>query len=151
MEQSGIATNNKAGFCLTLGVKGDKTVKKYAARIPAHAQGYYLEITPKGAVIAGADEAGVKRFVARAATGDNGDFAILRLLAIHDVVFEIDLEEVRVAEGYSLEGIGDHIIGVIDEFFHALILPLLPSPRNDWPHPSLAKPAINRRFARRCQ
>ena len=59
LEQSGIATNNKAKFCLTLGVKGDKTVKKYAARIPAHAQGYYLEITPKGAVIAGADEAGL--------------------------------------------------------------------------------------------
>ena len=59
LEHSGIATNNKAEFCLTLGVKGDKTVKKYAARIPAHAQGYYLEITPKGAVIAGADEAGL--------------------------------------------------------------------------------------------
>lgn len=59
LEQSGIATNNKAEFCLTLGVKGDKTVKKYAARIPANAQGYYLEITPKGAVIAGADEAGL--------------------------------------------------------------------------------------------
>lgn len=59
LQQSGIATDNKAAFTLTLGVKGDKAVKKYAARIPAHAQGYFLEITPKGAVIAGADEAGL--------------------------------------------------------------------------------------------
>ena len=59
LQQSGIATNSKAAFTLTLGVKGDKAVKKYAARIPAHAQGYFLEITPKGAVIAGADEAGL--------------------------------------------------------------------------------------------
>ncbi len=59
LQQSGIATESKAAFTLTLGVKGDKAVKKYAARIPAHAQGYLLEITPKGAVIAGADEAGL--------------------------------------------------------------------------------------------
>ena len=59
LQQSGIATDSKATFTLTLGVKGDKAVKKYAARIPAHAQGYLLEITPKGAVIAGADEAGL--------------------------------------------------------------------------------------------
>ena len=59
LQQSGIATDSKAAFTLTLGVKGDKAVKKYAARIPAHAQGYLLEITPKGAVIAGADEAGL--------------------------------------------------------------------------------------------
>ena len=59
LQQSGITTDSKAAFTLTLGVKGDKAVKKYAARIPAHAQGYLLEITPKGAVIAGADEAGL--------------------------------------------------------------------------------------------
>ena len=59
LQQSGIATDSKAAFTLTLGVKGDKAVKKYAGRIPAHAQGYLLEITPKGAVIAGADEAGL--------------------------------------------------------------------------------------------
>lgn len=59
LQQSGIATDSKAAFTLTLGVKGDKAVKKYAARIPAHTQGYFLEITPKGAVIAGADEAGL--------------------------------------------------------------------------------------------
>ena len=59
LQQSGITTDSKAAFTLTLGVKGDKAVKKYAGRIPAHAQGYLLEITPKGAVIAGADEAGL--------------------------------------------------------------------------------------------
>lgn len=51
----------KAGapYRLTIGVKGDKAVKAYARHIPAHAEGYYLDITPKGAVIAAADERGL--------------------------------------------------------------------------------------------
>ena len=49
----------KATFKLTIGVKGDKAVKKYAQKIPAKAEGYYLEVTPKGAVLAAADEVGL--------------------------------------------------------------------------------------------
>ena len=49
----------KAAFKLTIGVKGDKAVKKYAKKIPAKAEGYYLEVTPKGAVLAAADEVGL--------------------------------------------------------------------------------------------
>ena len=49
----------KATFKLTIGVKGDKAVKKYAKKIPAKAEGYYLEVTPKGAVLAAADEVGL--------------------------------------------------------------------------------------------
>ena len=49
----------KAAFKLTSGVKGDKAVKKYAKKIPAKAEGYYLEVTPKGAVLAAADEVGL--------------------------------------------------------------------------------------------
>ena len=49
----------KATFKLTIGVKGDKVVKKYAKKIPAKAEGYYLEVTPKGAVLAAADEVGL--------------------------------------------------------------------------------------------
>lgn len=40
------------------GKKGDKAVAKYAKMIPDHAEGYYLKITPKEVIIAGADEAG---------------------------------------------------------------------------------------------
>ena len=49
----------KATFKLTIGVKGDKAVRKYAKKIPAKAEGYYLEVTPKGAVLAAADEVGL--------------------------------------------------------------------------------------------
>ena len=49
----------KATFKLTIGVKGDKAVKKYTKKIPAKAEGYYLEVTPKGAVLAAADEVGL--------------------------------------------------------------------------------------------
>ena len=49
----------KAAFKLTIGVKGDKAVKKYAKKISAKAEGYYLEVTPKGAVLAAADEVGL--------------------------------------------------------------------------------------------
>ena len=49
----------KATFKLTIGVKGDKAVKKYAKKIPAKAEGYYLEVTPKSAVLAAADEVGL--------------------------------------------------------------------------------------------
>lgn len=68
-----VKSDNKARMTLTIGVKGDKAVKKYGKLIPAHAEGYYLEITDKGAVIAGADEAGlfygVQTFLASIAAG----------------------------------------------------------------------------------
>ena len=56
---SSVKQDAKAPFTLTLGVKGDKSVKKYAKQVPARAEGYFLQITPKGAVIAAADEQGL--------------------------------------------------------------------------------------------
>ena len=35
---------SKAAFRITVGVKGDKAVRKYARRIPAKAEGYYLKV-----------------------------------------------------------------------------------------------------------
>ena len=49
----------KAAYSVTIGVKGDKAVSKVAKLIPAKAEGYYLSITDKGAVVAGADEEGL--------------------------------------------------------------------------------------------
>lgn len=48
----------RASFQISLGTKGDKTVKKYDRYIPNKAEGYYLKIDRKGIVIAGADERG---------------------------------------------------------------------------------------------
>ena len=58
-QAQGASANAKAAFKVTIGVKGDKAVKKYAQKIPAKAEGYYLEVTPKGAVLAAADEVGL--------------------------------------------------------------------------------------------
>lgn len=49
----------KAAYSVTIGVKGDKAVSKVTKLIPAKAEGYYLSITDKGAVVAGADEEGL--------------------------------------------------------------------------------------------
>ena len=48
-----------ADFSVCIGMKGDKSVRKYAARIPKQAEGYYLMIDKEGIVVAGADRRGV--------------------------------------------------------------------------------------------
>lgn len=59
LQQLPVKADAKVPFTLTMGVKGDKSVKKFAKQIPSHAEGYYMEITNKGIVIAGADEMGL--------------------------------------------------------------------------------------------
>ena len=41
------------------GVLGDKSVKAYRKKIPQHAEGYYLKVTPKEFVVAGRDASGL--------------------------------------------------------------------------------------------
>lgn len=53
------ALDARATFKLTLGIRGDKSVRKYAKAVPAHAEGYYLRVSRDGAVVAGADERGL--------------------------------------------------------------------------------------------
>lgn len=48
-----------ADFSVCIGMKGDKSVRKYAARIPKQAEGYYLKIDKEGIVVADADRRGV--------------------------------------------------------------------------------------------
>lgn len=59
LSDGAVKSDAKARFVVTLGVKGDKAVKKYASRAPRHAEGYYLELSPKGAVVVGTDESGL--------------------------------------------------------------------------------------------
>ncbi|MDO5075615.1 MAG: beta-N-acetylglucosaminidase domain-containing protein [Bacteroidales bacterium] len=59
LAEMGVQQSAKATFRLTLGVAGDKTVSKYARLIPTQAEGYYLAVGPKGAVVAGRDERGL--------------------------------------------------------------------------------------------
>lgn len=55
----GATVDAKARFKVTMGVCGDKTVKRFADRIPDHGEGYYLKVTADGAVIAANDEQGL--------------------------------------------------------------------------------------------
>ena len=48
----------EASFRITVGVKGDKAVRKYARRIPSKAEGYYLKVAKDEIVIAGSDARG---------------------------------------------------------------------------------------------
>lgn len=59
LQTAGVKNDDTADYTVTLGVKGDKAVKKYRKQIPAKAEGYYLQVDEKGIVIAGADEAGL--------------------------------------------------------------------------------------------
>lgn len=49
----------KGAYSVTIGVVGDKATKKYDKLVPKHAEGYYLSISKKGAVIVGRDENGL--------------------------------------------------------------------------------------------
>ena len=49
----------KAAFVLRMGIKGDKAMKRYGKQVPEHAEGYFLQVTPEGAVVVGADARGL--------------------------------------------------------------------------------------------
>lgn len=54
-----IPADDKAKYKLTLGIKGDKAVKRYADLVPSRPEAYYLHIGEKETVIAAADERGL--------------------------------------------------------------------------------------------
>lgn len=58
---SGIGVTNdvQSPMKLTLGVVGNKLVKKYKKRVPQKSEGYYLQVSEKEIVIVGADERGL--------------------------------------------------------------------------------------------
>ncbi len=59
LKASGIATDARAPFTLSLSLASEKGGKKAAAALKGHAEGYVLTITDKGASIVGADERGL--------------------------------------------------------------------------------------------
>ena len=50
--------SSKKGMLISIGEKGDKSVRKYSRRIPDHEEGYYLSVNEKEIVLAGNDERG---------------------------------------------------------------------------------------------
>ena len=57
--KNGIRVESNAKYTITLGIKGDKCVKAYAKHLPKKAEGYWLSINDKGAIIIGNDEEGL--------------------------------------------------------------------------------------------
>lgn len=53
------AKGGRADYRITLGVVGEKGMAKYEKLVPSHAEGYYLSVEPKGAVVVGRDERGL--------------------------------------------------------------------------------------------
>lgn len=54
-----VAPDKKTNFPIYVGVKGDKSIKKYEKFIPKKEEGYYLSVQADRIVIAGADERGL--------------------------------------------------------------------------------------------
>ena len=50
--------SSKKGMLISIGEKGDKSVRKYSRQIPDHEEGYYLSVNEKEIVLAGNDERG---------------------------------------------------------------------------------------------
>ena len=50
--------SSKQGILISIGEKGDKSVRKYSRRIPNREEGYYLSVNEKEIVLAGNDERG---------------------------------------------------------------------------------------------
>lgn len=59
LAKSAIKQDNNASFILTIGVRGDKSIKKWNKNAPKHAEGYWLQLTSQAAVVVGADEEGL--------------------------------------------------------------------------------------------
>lgn len=59
LQENGIQVDNKSNFRLTLGIVGDKSVRKFAHLVPQKAEAYHITIGKNGAVIAARDERGL--------------------------------------------------------------------------------------------
>jgi len=57
--KSALKVEQGAKFTVTLGVKGDKSVKAYTKHLPDKAEAYWLSVGDKGAVVVGNDEEGL--------------------------------------------------------------------------------------------
>ena len=65
-----------------------------------------------------ADEAGMQRFVPRAAAGDERHLALLQRAAAHELVLGADRDDVRMCRREAVEAFGEQVVGGVDELLH---------------------------------
>lgn len=121
----------KTGFKIILGKKGDKAVKKYAKKVPSHKEGYYIEVTDNSIVIAGADARGAFYGVQTLAQMvRQGDLSLCTIEDYPDIDFRGVVEgfygtpwsheaRMRQLEFYGKNKMNTYIYGPKDDPYHS--------------------------------
>lgn len=130
----------KTGVQIIIGKKGDKSIRKFAKKIPQKKEGYYLEITKNRIVIAGADARGAFYGVQTLAQMmQQGDLSICTLQDYPDIEFRGVVEgfygtpwsheaRMRQLEFYGRNKMNTYIYGPKDDPYHSS-----PNWRNPYP------------------
>ena len=121
----------KTGFKIILGKKGDKAVKKYTSKIPPHKEGYYIEVNDNHIVIAGADARGAFYGVQTLAQMvRQGDLSLCTIEDYPDIAFRGVVEgfygtpwsheaRMRQLEFYGKNKMNTYIYGPKDDPYHS--------------------------------
>lgn len=121
----------KTGFKIILGKKGDKTIKKYTSKIPSHKEGYYIEVNDNHIVIAGADARGTFYGVQTLAQMvRQGDLSLCTIEDYPDITFRGVVEgfygtpwsheaRMRQLEFYGKNKMNTYIYGPKDDPYHS--------------------------------
>lgn len=121
----------KTGFKIILGEKGDKAVKKYAKKVPSHKEGYYIEVNDNHIVIAGADARGAFYGVQTLAQMvRQGDLSLCTIEDYPDIDFRGVVEgfygtpwsheaRMRQLEFYGKNKMNTYIYGPKDDPYHS--------------------------------
>ena len=121
----------KTGFTIILGKKGDKAVKKYTSKIPPHKEGYYIEVNDNHIVIAGADVRGAFYGVQTLAQMvRQGDLSLCTIEDYPDIAFRGVVEgfygtpwsheaRMRQLEFYGKNKMNTYIYGPKDDPYHS--------------------------------
>lgn len=121
----------KTGFKIILGKKGDKTVKKYTSKIPPYKEGYYIEVNDNSIVIAGADARGAFYGVQTLAQMvRQGDLSLCTIADYPDIAFRGVVEgfygtpwsheaRMRQLEFYGKNKMNTYIYGPKDDPYHS--------------------------------
>ena len=123
--------NGGGKFTVRIGVKGDKAVKRYAGRIPEVAEGYYLETSKDGVVIAAADSRGAYYGVQTLAQlVEGGELPLVEITDYPDIPFRGAVEgfygkpwshEARLSQldFYGRNKMNVYIYGPKDDPYHS--------------------------------
>lgn len=136
----------KGSLPITLGVKGDRIIRKIAHLIPTQKQGYHLSVTPQGITIAGADERGLfyglqtlRQLLAdgRLALGSITDYPDVPYRGVVEGFYGTPWsyeDRLRQLEFYGRNKLNVYIYGPKDDPYHSVPNWRLPYPEREAEH-----------------